>query len=313
MRGTVALTGATGFVGHAIAQRLIGDGWRVRAMTRRPSEALAGLGAATWAGDLGSVERLREFVTDADAVVHCAGLVRARRADDFAAVNAGGTARLLSAVREQGNPARFLYISSLAARHAEISHYAASKRAAEEAVRAAAVDIDAAVVRPPAIYGPRDRATLPLFQLLARGWLLMPSPATARFSLLHVDDLAGAVAHLLEQPRLGGVTVEPDDGRDGGYDWPALAAIAAARLGRPVRPVRLPHALLLAIAAGNQTIARLVGQAPMLSLDKLREMRFPDWVSEPPQSAILDDWAPRLRFEEGFAQTLAWYRTAGWV
>ena len=151
--GCVALIGATGFVGRHLLRRLTDEGWRLRALTRRPEA----LGPPTErvqpvVGDLESDAALTALIQGADVVVHCAGLVAARDAAEFHRVNAEGTARLLRAAAAAGRP-RFLLISSLAAREPQLSPYAASKRQAEELLRQNAGGLTWQALRPPVVYG----------------------------------------------------------------------------------------------------------------------------------------------------------------
>ncbi len=188
MAPTVALTGATGFIGRHLAIALKDAGYHVRALIRRDDPALAALGVDLHFGDLES--ELERFVADSEVVIHVAGAVRGRDADHFHAVNARGSARLAAA---SGAGSLFLQISSLAARLPEISPYAASKAAGEQLVLAHAGRLRVVVVRPPAVYGPEDRPTLPLFRGMTRGFLPHPRSRDARFSLLYAHDLVQLV------------------------------------------------------------------------------------------------------------------------
>jgi uncharacterized protein YbjT (DUF2867 family) len=308
----VAVTGATGFVGHAVCSALARQGVPVRALVRRP-DATSGL-PATASVVLGLLEddaSLASLVEGAGTIVHAAGLVSARRPEDFRRVNVEGTKRLLAAVRTSARPARILLVSSLAARAPSLSAYAASKRAAEAAVADAGVEF--CIVRPPAIYGPRDKATLPLFRQLAHGLLVAPRLRGARFSLLHVEDLADLLRRLAVIPRWAGDKLEPDDGRDGGYGWSDIAAIAQAHLGRPVRCVRVPRSVAWSAALLDEALAAARGRAPRLSRGKLGELWYPDWVCRRAAATASPGWAARIGFAEGFGSTLAWYRRHGWL
>jgi nucleoside-diphosphate-sugar epimerase len=304
MTGVVAVTGATGFVGKTLVERLARTGRAVRALSR--SRAVAN--AATVIGDLDDPLALGELVEGAGQVVHLAGLVKAPRVKDFARVNVAGTERLARAMA--AGSGRLVLVSSLAARHPQVSAYAASKRAAE----AAAIDIlgpdRVTILRPPAVYGPGDRATLLVFRQLAGGMLVAPGPRGARFSLIHVSDLADViVSHLAGSqvlPRLS----EPDDGQPGGYGWGDLAAVATRATGRRVRLVRVPVRLLdLPARAADALAVRFALDLP-LSRDKLGELGHAQWVAGGPP---LPDTTPRITFEQGFPLTLDWYRKAGWL
>lgn len=311
-KGLIAVTGGTGFIGRGVVARLITDGWRVRALVRRHDAALAEAGAALLHGSLEDERSLERLVVGATAVVHCAGIIKASRADAFHRINQGGAARIAAAVAGTASPPRLILMSSLAAREPELSPYAASKRAAEVAVQGMLQGTaDFCIVRPPAVYGPRDRATLPIFQQLQRGLLFVPA-VRSRFSLIYVDDLAELVRRLLDAPPWQGAVLEPDDG-SGGYRWDDLARIAGARLGRRIRTVPVPRRLLWPVAALAQAGGAALQRAPALTLGKLRELYHPDWVCRGAAETALAGHPRRLTFENGFAVTLAWYKQIGWL
>ncbi len=304
MTPTIALTGATGFVGRHLVKRLRASGLAVRALSRRgPVE-----GAVTVAGDLADEAALAALVQGADRVLHLAGLVKSPRPERFTAVNVEGTRLVARASARAG--AKLTLVSSLAAREPRLSAYAASKRTAEEAALGAMPEGDLAILRPPAVWGPGDRATLVVFRQILAGWLVVPAPADARFSLLHVADLASLLtdhaAGRLALPALA----EPDDGTPGGYGWSDLASIATRLTGRPVRLLRPPRSLLAGPARVADLVARATGADLPLSADKLGELAHENWVASGPPLP----WAgPRITFVEGFAATVAWYRAAGWL
>ncbi len=304
MTRTVALTGATGFVGRHLVARLGRAGVAVRALSRRGPVA----GAVTVAGDLADGAALGELVHGAERVLHLAGLIKTPRPAEFARVNVEGTRHVAEAAARAG--VKLTLVSSLAARHPEVSAYAASKRAAEDAARAVMPEGDLQVLRPPAIWGPGDRATLVVFRQLLSGWLIIPAPKDARFSLLHVEDLADLlVEHVLDRLALPPL-VEPDDGTPGGYGWADLMRTSERLTGRRVRLLRPPRGLLVGPARLADLIARLTGADLPLSADKLGELAHADWVAAGP---ALPRVASRITFDEGFAATVDWYRAAGWL
>lgn len=294
--------------------RLGRAGYRVRALCRRPDRALEDAGAEVVLGSLedrGSLERLADGV---EVVVHAAGAIRARRRHDFDAVNRAGTARVVAALAAFAPGPRLILLSSLAAREPGLSAYAHSKRMAEREIEGRCSDqLDFCILRPPAVYGPGDRATLPVFRQLARGLLLAPGPSDARFSLLFVEDLAGLVERLVQAPRWGGISLEPDDGRPGGYAWSDLADFAGRGLGRRVRIVPLPAPVLWLAAGLGEGCGAVLRQPAPLGFGKLRELRHRDWVCRPVESVALDGWISRTQFQDGFARTLAWYKENRWL
>ena len=313
MKGLVAVTGGSGFIGRCIVRRLVQDGWRVRALVRRPDTGLSELGADIVHGTLEDAATVHALAQSADAVVHCAGAIRAPHREAFVQVNRDGTLRMAQAIVAQTRPPRLLLMSSLAARAPELSSYAASKRMAEDAVRQIlGGHAEFCIVRPPAVYGPGDRATLPVFRQIQRGLLLVPS-ADARFSLLYVEDLAQIVGHLLDAPSWNGEVIEPDDGR-GGYCWTDLARIAGDHLQRRVRTVPVPWLALWLPAAIAQLMGAVLKRAPILTLGKLRELYHANWVCQAASGTLLSAAVPeRVAFDNGFAATFAWYKERQWL
>lgn len=301
--GTVAITGASGFVGAALARHLASQGWRLRVLVRPGSQdRLPRLdGAQIITGSLGDANALRQLLDGAQALVHCAGAVRGRTRADFDRVNVEGVQALLDAT---GATQRVVHISSLAARHPGLSHYAASKLAGEQRVSAQLPPQRWVVLRPPAIYGPGDRELRPLLDRMMRGLALLPGPPDARFSLLHVRDLACAVGCLLSGDAGWGQTHEPDDGHRQGYSWQDLLAAVARLRGAPVRAVRVPGPLLSALGACNELAARIAGRAPMFSRGKARELRWPDWLAGGNASLLGCGWQPAITLDQGLRDTL---------
>ena len=314
MADIVALTGATGFIGGHVAAALLDAGWRLRVLVRgAPPAALAAAPAVTLVrGALDDPASLRELVSGAAAVVHLAGVVKARRRHEFFAVNRDGVARLLDAVGP-GAP-RLVLLSSLAAREPGVSAYAASKRAGNAVLAERGDGLAWTILRPPVVYGPGDRNTLAFFRAVARGIGPLLAPEAARVSCLHVGDLAGAVVALLGAGEAThGETYEIADGEPGGYGWRRLIEIAASHLGTRPRIVRVPRSLLGAAARINALVGLAAGRATMLSPDKVREIGHLDWVCRDSGLNEAVGWRPQVSVARGFASTIDWYRREKWL
>lgn len=305
---TVALTGATGFIGRVLLAQLQAAGYSVRALARpRPGRRLTPQSQLEWiAGDLNDRAALAELVSTADTVLHLAGAVRGAARADFDRVNEAGVQHLVQAARAAPRCRRFLLLSSLAARAPELSDYAGSKRRGEAALAADAGRLAWSALRPPAVYGPGDREMLGLFRSMARGWAPVPGDGRGRFSLIYVDDLAAAIVAWLERTTPAGQIYEVDDGRAGGYDWSTALAIASRVLrgGRPVRALHIPVALLRTAGTLNQAAARLRGSAPMLTPGKVRELTHDNWVCDSSAFQQATGWRPAYPFDRGLACTL---------
>lgn len=309
----VAVTGASGFIGRHLVVALAQAGWRTRLLLRRE------LDEPQWreprpqvvTGGLGDADALARLVEGVDAVIHLAGVIKAARRSQFFEVNCDGAAALAIATQQGAPGAHFVLVSSLAAREPLLSDYAASKHAGEAAV----LDVlgsRVTVLRPPVVYGPGDRETLLFFQL-ARGRLVpLLGTRDAVAAMIHVHDLTRLIATLAaEAPR--GQVLAAADGRPEGYRWDELLGAAARAVGNPApRFVRAPQGLLSALALFGD-LARGLGSASMLSSQKLRELRHPDWSVHAAERAQPPGWSPRFDLDAGFVDAVTWYRDRGWL
>jgi nucleoside-diphosphate-sugar epimerase len=303
---TIALTGATGFIGNRVASRLLAKNYRLRALTRPTSNRtrLAGYHIHWVEGALEDADSLSRLVRGVDAVVHCAGAVRGATQTHFDRSNVDGVARLVHAAVEQHPLPRFLLISSVTAREPGLSYYAASKRQAETLLAGKAGSMPWAVLRPPAVYGPGDREMLPLFRWMIRGFLPTVGSDNSRVSLLYVDDLAEAVVTWLQNENCSEAVFELHDGRIEGYLWQDVIDTIEHLTGKHVRSVKVPLAVLKIVSSLNLHAARIFGYAPMLTPGKLRELRHPDWVCDNTAFSRKTGWKPRVTLEEGLRRTL---------
>jgi len=307
---SIAVTGATGFIGGAIVRSLLHDGCRVRALVR-PGSTDKPLPSKVERviGSLADSASLAELVQATDAVVHCAGAVRGMRKSTFELNNAGPVAVLARLAAQEPRLKRFLYVSSLAATEPDVSPYAASKRAGELALEKAGRDMACLVLRPPAVYGPGDRELLPLFRAMQRGVAPVWGDRSARFSLIFISDLVSAVVQWLNSSTPVTGTYALDDGRRDGYSMDEIVDIAATVLNRRVRRLPIPSSLLDLAAAINLRLARVAGYEPMLTPWKLTELRYPRWVCDNNDFTAATGWEPCISLAEGLPLALAAKRT----
>ena len=301
----MALTGATGFTGSFVLPQLLAAGHEVVALARKP-EVLAGKCAHVIAGDLADGGALDELVSGADVVLHMGGAVAAKNRAAFFDINVEGTKRLFLAARA-AQVKRFVFISSLTARQPQLSDYGASKAAAEQYLLPFDdEDCDVLILRPPAIYGPGDMATLPIFKALQASLALVPGKAQSRFSLLYVSDFAKVACESVDATAHG--IFELDD-QSMGYEWSDLVRVNRAVTGYPRRVLQLPQALVHAYAAMGEVAGRLKNEPPIISRQKVATAYHGDLVA----NGWIWPIAQPVKLEQGLAQTLEWYWQHGWL
>jgi nucleoside-diphosphate-sugar epimerase len=317
---SVSLTGATGFVGWHIGSALSAAGWHVQAIVR-PGRAHLLPPGVDWVEAPLQAPHLTPAMEGSDLVVHCAAIIRARNYDTFAAVNVDGTRAVVEAANSVG--ARVLLISSQAAagpagaerprREVDapqpVNAYGRSKLAGEAVVRAHALK-PWTILRPCAVYGPRDRGFLPLFQLSKRGYFFLPTRRRMMYTFIDVGDLARAVVLAAASDRAEGETMfighpHPNTTDD-------LLGAMAGIFGRSYRPHVLPSMVLRAAASAGDLAWRFGGQ---LAIDsgRLAELSAEGFVCAVDRARDLLGFTASTSLQEGLERTAVWYQNEGWL
>jgi nucleoside-diphosphate-sugar epimerase len=324
----VALTGASGYTGGRLLETLRGRGDEVSALVRPASlsERLRASGARLVEGDLASVAAIRELVTGADAVLHVAAVYRTAGHPDsyYREVNVGGTERLLEAALEAG-VRRFVHTSTVGV-HGHVENppadesapvapgdvYQATKAEAEALALAFHRDrgLPVAVVRPGAIYGPRETRLLKLFRAIARGRYAIVGSGRTFYHPVYIDDLVQGFLLALEREEAVGesfLICGPEY-----VSQIDLAAVVARHTGGRVLPFRIP-------AAPIQLAGDLVeGLCVPLGIEPPLHRRRVDFWTKSRAFTIdkarrLLGYDPQVHLDEGVARTAASYREAGWI
>ena len=299
----LAITGATGFVGSAALDVALEAGHTVRALTRRDQTARAGV---QWInGTLEDTAALAELCSGADAVVHIAGLTNTPDPAEFEAANVTGTDAMIAAAKGAGVK-RFVFVSSLAAREPKLSAYGASKARAETLVEASGLQWT--IVRPPAVYGPRDVDMFELFKTAKMG--VVPLPPGGATSIIHAADLARLLVALAVKDTRRAI-FEPDDGREGGWSHKELAQAIGRAVGR--KAVFAPHLPKAVLGIAAQADKLLRGDKAKLTADRVGYMAHPNWVSRWDRKLPPDVWEPQIEGELGLKATADWYKAEGWL
>jgi nucleoside-diphosphate-sugar epimerase len=327
----VLLTGATGFVGSHAVEAFVVSGWAVRALVRSSQKAavLGDLPVELVSGSLEDEESLRAAAQGVDVVVHLAALTHARTAEEYAAVNVAGTRRLVEAAR-RGGVRRFVYLSSLAASgpasHGRsvtahdapqpLTEYGRSKLAGERVVMEAAGDagrggsMEVVILRAPAVYGPRDTDLYHFFRLARRGVIPVPTGADRLLQMVHVADLARALVHAA---RAEGVTGTYHIAESRCYTWQEVGRLVGAAVGRDVKVIRVPAALIAGLAAVSESAAGVFGRSSIFNRDKARELLAPGWLCETEAARAALDYEADIPLADGLCATAQWYREQGWL
>jgi len=322
----ILLTGGTGFVGSHVLDRLRADRTPVRCLVRpRAGRALdaGSLGASEIAaGDLESGEGLAEALAGIETVIHLAGVTKAVLKSEYYAGNARATSNLLDAMA--GTTARLVHVSSLAAagpaesveqpvdEDAEphpLTNYGRSKLEGEILVRRSRPD--AVIVRPPVVYGPRDRDVFQVLRPMAKGWALALSRGERWFSAIYVKDLAAALADLAASRAGAGRTYHLAHERP--VSWSEMAGSAARIMGVKLHEVRVPAPLARTMGACADGWALISGRASIISREKIAEGLCRAWVCDTARARAEIGFRAPTDLERGLAETLAWYKEAGWL
>jgi nucleoside-diphosphate-sugar epimerase len=321
------VTGASGFVGSHLTEALLRKGCKVKALVRGPDRLrwvkdLPGLDKAF--GSLEEPASLARAMEGVDTIFHVAGVVKAEEEETYFLVNAKGTENLVeAALGNREAIKRFVYVSSQAAagpgsldRPTEeddpprpITPYGRSKLEGERIVLAARDRLDVTVVRPPAVFGPRDMDIFLYFKMARQGFVPIPGFGDRRVSVVYVLDLVQGLLLAAESPKASARTYFITSGD---YEWPRIAAALRAAVGRG-KAIRIPVWVMHAAAASSEIVGRLLGKPVALTRDKARELVQRAWLCSTQRAREELGFHPSWPIEKAMAVTADWYREAGWI
>ncbi len=319
---TILVTGGTGFVGGHLIERLMATGQPFRCLVRRNATRRAlPAGVATVEASLETGEGLEAALDGVDSVIHLAGVTKALRREDYYTGNGRATAVLARAMAGKG--IRLVQVSTLAAvgpnpgsapldedyAPRPFSHYGISKLVAEKAAREALPGT--VIVRPPAVYGPRDTDVFQILKTISRGFMLQIGQGERYFSAIYVCDLVEGLLVAARHPAASGRTyflTHPDP-----LTWTALGTSAARIMGRKLRVVRIPAGLARAVGFGAEMLSWIERKPGIVSRGKVAEAQCRYWTCDSRRAAAELGFQAPTDVDTGLAQTLAWYKGAGWL
>jgi nucleoside-diphosphate-sugar epimerase len=326
----VLVTGGSGFLGSHIVEQLSAAGREVVALVRKSSKVdfLTKLPNVELAyGAVEDADSVRAAMKGVDAVIHSAGLVKARTEAEFLKINADGTSNLLAAAKEIApGLKRFVLVSSLAAvgpsldgspvpgdsEPRPLTHYGRSKLEAERRALAEKDNLPVVILRPPMIYGPRDNESFAFFQSVSRRFLPYLGDGQNTMSVIYATDAASACVRAIDANVPSGSRYFIEDGEI--YVWrDMLGEIEKALGSEALIRFSIPLWAMRAAATASELMGKATGKAVMLTRDKVNELSAPHWVCDASDTRRDLGWEPKVKWREGAARAAQWYRENGWL
>lgn len=325
---TTLVTGASGFVGSHLVDKLLELNHSVRIIARKESKL-------KWIDlskieifncDYDDIQSLKDAVQNVDFVFHVAGVIKAKSREVYYKGNVEVTKNLLKAI-ELFNPnlKRFVFISSQAAAGPSpdgvpktedmecnpVTTYGKSKLEAERVVKSYETKIPFTIIRPSAVYGPRDPEILLFFQTLKKGIQPMVGFSEKYVSLVHVSDLIeGILLAAFSEKSLNQTYFISSEK---GYGWEEIGNISSKILGKRVLKIRIPHFMVFTVAAISQFLSYFKREATILNLEKAREMVQKSWVCSVEKARQELGYSQKIDLERGIRETINWYKEKGWL
>ena len=316
------VTGATGFIGSHLCEALVKRGFEVTCLSRGTSNLkwIESLDITQVRGDCTIPDSLQNVVSDVDYVFHIAGLTKSPSGEAFFAVNHKGTENLIKAVAQRNSKVkRFLYLSSLAAagpgRNGHpvmedttpnpVSDYGRSKLDGEREVLKYKNQMPITIVRPPAVYGPRDKDMLVIFKMMKKGFFF--DLGKCYYSLLYVDDLVQGILVSAEEKIAEGQTYFLSDGHS--YTGEQIAQEISLALSVKARPFKVPKCIMPFFAF----VAERVNKQGIINRDRIKDFKHSHWVCDSKKAQEEIGFSPKVNIKEGIKWTADWYRIHRWL
>ncbi len=324
----ILITGATGFIGSHLAEHLHAKGYKLRCLVRPTSNLhwLNHLPIEPIYGDLFDERALSSAVQDVDYVYHLGGVTKARTKEEYFRGNHLGTSNILAAVRKH-HPSlkRFIHVSSQTAvgpspptgtvdersPYHPITTYGVSKMEAEKECLQAMKDVPITIVRPPAVYGPRDKDVFEFFNTMKKGLQPMVGFNNKTVSLIHVKDLVDGIILAGEHANAAGQTYFISSERF--YNWKEVGEVTAHIMGKKALRVRIPEFIVYAIAGVAEAYSLISRQPVLINFEKARDMVQDAWTCSVTKAMTELGFRQRFPLEEGIADAVKWYRENGWL
>ena len=276
-------------------------------------------------GSYYDVDSLREAIGTVDYVFHIAGVTKARKQRQYNDGNVLSTRNLLEASAANPKLKKFCFISSLTATGPSldgqpvdenspcnpITTYGVTKLEAETICQLYANRIPIVILRPPAVYGPRDHDGLGIFQWASKGYIPGMGGKEKTVSLIYGPELARGIVEATVSERTTGETYFIADLH--GYPFCETMAKVARMVGKRPRTLVLPTWLLYGLAGISEAVSVFQTGPPVLNVEKVRDLVQKNWVCSPKKIEEQIGFRTQVSIEDGLRRTLEWYKEYGWL
>ncbi len=325
----VFITGANGFLGSHLIDRLLEKGDEVHALVRSTSNLrwLKGKKVQFHYGDVtGDLKGLREGLHDVDIVYHVAGVIRARKKEVYYKVNVEGTENVLKSCLEIcPTVSRVVIVTSIAAHGPNpgshsmrendacqpLTDYGKSKYEAERVAFRYQEQLPITFVRPPAIYGPRDEQILDFFKMVQKGLMLLPGREEKILNLCYVQDVVSGMILSAESPK--GVGQVFFIAADQNYPWKEISQIVSQVMEKKPITLSIPSSIVWMVATVMDAWSVVSGKTYSINRDYVKNFLQPNWAVDITKANKALGYQPAYSLEKGIRATVEWYKKEGWL
>ena len=320
------VTGASGFVGSHLVEALARQKVKVKLLVRKTSRLPFKLTPEMELcyGDVTDFESVQKAMKGVKVVYHLAGILRGSNFSKLEQVNAQGTRNVCRAAEQEGGVRRFICVSSLSAAGPSRAKsamdektpcqpacaYGETKLMGEQIALSFRKKIPMTVLRPGAVYGPRETDIFAYFKMVRQGMVLIPS-IEQKVSFIHVLDLVEAILKAAHSPKAVGQIYFVSDGK--GYSWEQISAFIGKSLKKTYFTFKVPMGVVKMVAGLGEAVEKVSGKASMVNLDKIKEAYFPLWVCSNKKIREELGFNPRFEIQRGIEDTVRFYHSAGWL
>lgn len=324
----VLVTGANGFIGSHLTEALLKKGYKVKCLVRKTSDLrwLSDLDVELFFGSLFDKSFLEEVVSEVDFIFHVAALTKAKSKNEFHMVNYEGTKNLIETCYEK-NPhiKRFLYISTQSvvgpskdfssvdekSPFNPISEYGKSKLLAEVEVLKYKGKLPITIIRPPAVYGPRDKDIYLFFKFINKGLKPLFGKKESYISLIYVKDLVeGIILSAESEKGIGQIYFLADDRP---YSLRETEKVIQDALKVKAIYLRIPVFIFMIVAFFSELLGKLKGKTSALNSEKAKELCQKYWLCSSSKAKDELGFFPKYTFEKGVKESVEWYKSNGWL